>query len=264
MPPHAQMALVQALLVRALVVRCWDEPYRAPLVRWGSDLHDRFLLPWFVEADIADVVDDLDRHGLPFEQAWLAPFLEFRFPRIGTVDVAGIEVELRTAIEPWHVLGEEMAAGATARYVDSSVERLQVRVANLVDARHVVTCNGRRVPLQPTGTPGTFVGGVRYKAWQPWSALHPTIGVHTPLVFDVVDLWSGRSVGGCTYHVAHPGGRAYDTFPVNANEAEARRIARFEAHGHTPGPVDVTTLTASSPVRREHPRTLDLRTPPGW
>jgi uncharacterized protein (DUF2126 family)/transglutaminase-like putative cysteine protease len=254
MPPHPQMALVQALLVRALVARCWGHPYREPLVRWGTELHDRFLLPWWIAADVADVARDLRDHGLPFDAAWLDPFLEFRFPRLGIAHVDGVTLELRQAIEPWHVLAEEPTTGAS-RYVDSSLERLQVRVDGLTPSRHVVTCNNRLVPLQPTGTPGTFVAGVRFRAWQPPSALHPTIGVHSPLVFDVVDRWSSRAVGGCTYHVVHPGGRAYDTLPVNAGEAEARRASRFEARGHTPGRVELPAPTI--PV--EHPRTLDLR-----
>ena len=263
MPPHPQMALVQALLVRALVARFWATPYVGPLVRWGTDLHDRFMLPWYVAEDVRAVVDDLQRHGFRFEQDWLAPFLEFRFPLIGEVAVDDVQLELRTAIEPWHVLGEETAGGGTARYVDSSVERLQVLARGFNPARHLVTCNLVPLPLHATVEPGTAVAGVRYKAWKPWSALHPTIDVHTPLVFDVIDRWSGRSLGGCTYHVTHPGGRAYDTFPVNANEAEARRASRFFRSGHTPGAVDVASITASSAFAGpEYPRTLDLRRHP--
>jgi uncharacterized protein (DUF2126 family) len=223
------------------------------------------MLPWFVAADIDDVVDDLRGHGLAFEGAWLAPFLEFRFPRLGSVPVAGTTIELRAAIEPWPVLGEEVGRMTTARYVDSSTERLQVLVSGLTDARHVVTCNGRPVPLHPTQHAGTYVAGVRYKAWKPPSALHPTISVHAPLVFDLIDRWSGRSIGGCTYHVVHPGGRSYERLPVNANEAEARRTSRFDPNGHTAGPVDVAALDRAingSRADHEYPRTLDLRRPP--
>jgi uncharacterized protein (DUF2126 family)/transglutaminase-like putative cysteine protease len=262
MPPHHRMALVQALLVRALVSRLWDDPYEARLVRWGTELHDRFLLPHEVATDVAVVVEDLVAHGLAFELGWLDPFLEFRFPRLGTVEVQGVRLELRAAIEPWLVLGEEVTQSATSRYVDSSVERLQVRTDGLVPGRHVVTCNGRVVPLRATATPGTLVAGVRYRAWQPPSALHPTIGVHSPLVFDVVDLQAGRSIGGCTYRVSHPGGRNYDRFPVNANEADARRTARFSTIGHTPGPVEVADVEAELASLDGYPRTLDLRRPP--
>ncbi len=263
MPPHAQMSLLQMLLLRALVARFWQTPYtgRAGLMRWGTGLHDRYMLPHFVAQDMKDVVLDLQRAGYAFDFEWFAPFLEFRFPRFGTVVYHGIEIELRQAIEPWHVLGEEVAAGGTARYVDSSVERMQVRVRQMNDNRHILTCNGRPLPLTATGTRGEYVAGVRYRAWSPPSGLHPTIGVQAPLVFDLVDSWSGRSIGGCTYHVAHPGGRNYDTFPVNANEAEARRVARFWNHGHTPGVMH---------VRREgrnpdYPLTLDLRrAPEAW
>jgi uncharacterized protein (DUF2126 family)/transglutaminase-like putative cysteine protease len=271
MPPHPRMALVQALLVRALVARFSAEPYTGPLVRWGTELHDRFLLPFYAAADIAEVVDDLVRHGFAFDLAWLAPFLEFRFPRIGAVDVAGVTLELRAAIEPWSVLGEEVTSTGTARHVDSSVERLQVTASGLTADRHVVTCNGVPVPLHPTGTPGTYVAGVRYRAWKPPSALHPTIGVHAPLIFDLVDRWSGRSLGGCTYHVSHPGGRTYDRFPVNANEAEARRASRFSGGGHTPGLVDLSAILDASPAAAgvgaqslEYPRTLDLRRAPDF
>jgi uncharacterized protein (DUF2126 family)/transglutaminase-like putative cysteine protease len=255
MPPHPQMALVQALLVRALVARLWADPYRERLIRWGTDLHDRFMLPWWVERDLESVLDDLDRHGLRFDHAWFKPFLEFRFPVLGAVTASEVTVELRAAIEPWHVLGEEVGAAATARYVDSSVERLQVRVDGLTEPRYAVACNRFVVPLAPTDTPGTWVGGVRFRAWQPPTALHPTIGVHAPLTFDVVDRWSGRSVGGCRYHVSHPGGLAYERFPVNANEAEARRASRFERLGHSPGPLEPLEIRRSD----EYPRTLDLR-----
>ncbi len=266
MPPHAQMALVQGLLVRSLVARFWKEPYRAPLVRWGTELHDRFLLPHFCTADIFEVVDDLRAYGLHFDHSWMAPFIEFRFPRLGSVDIGDVHLELRAAIEPWHVLGEEVATNSTARYVDSSVERLQVKATGLTEGRHVITCNGVAVPLRSTETVGTQVAGVRYRAWQPPSALHPTIGVHSPLTFDLIDLWTGRSVGGCTYHVSHPGGVAYETFPVNANSAEARRRSRFDSLGHTPGPIDPEILAdlaaggvGASGGAREYPRTLDLR-----
>ncbi|MCP5329869.1 MAG: transglutaminase family protein [Pseudomonadales bacterium] len=255
MPPHWQMSALQVLLLRALIARFWQTPYTRPLINWGTELHDRFMLPHFVWEDLGWVLDDLQQAGYPFKAEWFAPFQEFRFPHYGSIHVAGIQVDLHRAIEPWHVLGEESTGQGTARYVDSSVERLQVRARNMTGNRFVVTCNGRKIPLRSTGTEGEFVGGIRFKAWAPWSALHPTIGIHSPLVIDVVDTHHNRSLGGCTYHVSHPGGRNYDTFPVNANEAEARRVARFWKHGYTQGEM---TLDLAQP-HEAHPYTLDLR-----
>ncbi|HEY8710182.1 MAG TPA: transglutaminase family protein, partial [Burkholderiaceae bacterium] len=256
MPPHARMSLTQQLLMRALVSRFWQAPYRPErLKRWGTELHDRFMLPHFIWQDLGDVVEELDAAGCPVELDWFAPHLNFRFPRLGDFAAMGVEVELRLALEPWHVMGEEGAVGGTVRFVDSSVERVQLHVTGLVSDRHVLTCNGRAIPLQPTGRVGEFVGAVRFRAWNTPSALHPSIDVHAPLVFDLVDTWMGRSMGGCQYHVAHPGGRSYDTFPVNAFEAEARRLARFFRTGHTPGAMGVPKEERNP----NFPFTLDLR-----
>jgi len=262
MPPHYQMAMVQSLLVRSLVAWFWDEPLRAPLIRHGANLHGRYLLPHFLIHDIADVAADLRAHGINFDTSWLDPFTEFRFPRIGTAVFDGVEIELRGAIEPWNVLGEESAAGGTARYVDSSVERIQIRLIGADRQRYVVTANGYPVPLLATDNPDVQVGGLRYRAWQPPSALHPTITVDGPLRFELVDIATGMSRGGCTYHVSHPGGRAYDSPPVNAVEAESRRGRRFEATGFTPGKVDMSDIREKQARQSTDvgaPGILDLR-----
>jgi len=280
MPPHAQMSLMQMLLVRTLVSWFWKKPYKHDLVRWGTELHDKFLLEHYVKEDIKDIVGQLNDAGYPFKLDWFDPFFEFRFPLYGMVEINSIQLELRMAIEPWNVLGEEMSGRGTARYVDSSLERVQIKVNNFTEERYTLTCNGVKIDLNSTGTKGEYVAGVRFKAWEPWSALHPTIGVDTPLVFDIVDDWNKKSIGGCTYFVAHPGGRSYDTYPVNSYEAESRRINRFWDFGHTQGevaPMETAPATnfvgrmvepkdASNtfvykeiPVNPEYPHVLDLR-----
>jgi uncharacterized protein (DUF2126 family) len=271
MPPHYRMSLTQQLLLRSLIARFWETPYRpGRLARWGTELHDRFMLPYFVEQDFRDVLREQQAAGYALDPAWFAPHFEFRFPKYGDYSIMGIDMELRQALEPWHVMGEQSAPGGAVRYVDSSVERLQVRVGGLPPERYALTCNGHAVPLRPTGLVGEFVAGVRYRAWQPTAALHPLIGVNAPLTFDLVDTWMQRSLGGCQYHVAHPGGRSYQTFPVNSFEAESRRLARFFRLGHTPGSASMTggalitslppapLLSAHSP-NPEFPFTLDLR-----
>jgi uncharacterized protein (DUF2126 family)/transglutaminase-like putative cysteine protease len=256
MPPHPRMNLAQQLLVKAITAAFWEKPYERNVISWGTELHDRFMLPHFVREDFDEVLEDMNRAGFRFDSSWFAPHHEFRFPLIGSIEArGGVVVELRQAMEPWNVMGEEATASGTSRYVDSSVERLEVKVRGMIDGRHAVACNGRRVPLHPTGTNGEMVAGVRYRAWAPPSALHPTIGVHTPLVFDVIDSWNDRAIAGCRYHVSHPGGLAFATLPRNGLEAESRRAVRFHGFGHTPGSQRVPPLEPNA----EFPFTLDLR-----
>ncbi len=277
MPPHKHMSLLQMLLIRALVAAFWKKPYKHKLVRWGTALYDKFLLPHYVKQDIADVVQYLNDAGYAFDINWFNSFFEFRFPHYGSVTIKDITMELRMGIEPWHVLGEEMSSSGTARFVDSSLERVQVKLNGIHDSRYILLCNGIRVPLTATGVKEEYVCGIRYRAWQPPSALHPTIGVDTPLTFDIVDTWNGRSVGGCTYYVSHPGGRSYDVYPVNSYEAESRRISRFGNTSHTqeqqfiqPGIATAAhyiennrepfVFDAPEPeINNEFPCTLDLR-----
>ncbi|MBK8279205.1 MAG: transglutaminase family protein [Saprospiraceae bacterium] len=281
MPPHKQMSLVQTLMVRALVAKFWKNPYKKKLIRWGTELHDKFLLPHFAYIDMIDVVNDLKDAGYAFDISWFDPFFEFRFPHYGSITVDGIHLEIRLGIEPWHVLGEELSNAGTARFVDSSLERIQVKISGMVPGRHILLCNGCRTPLRTTGIKGEYVAGVRYKAWNPPSALHPKIGVDAPLTFDILDLWNNKIIGGCKYFVSHPGGRSFDTYPINSYEAESRKISRFWEFGQTPSssleqtaPViftpgvsrfvaeNKTNLKAGTPleiINPEYPNTLDLR-----
>jgi uncharacterized protein (DUF2126 family)/transglutaminase-like putative cysteine protease len=281
MPPHKHMNLVQTLLIRALIAKFWKKPYKHKLIRWGTELHDRFLLPHFAYLDMVDVVNDLKDAGYHFDISWFDPFFEFRFPHYGGITVDNIQLELRLGIEPWHVLGEELSNSGTARFVDSSLERLQVKVSGFVEGRHILVCNGCRVPLRSSGIRAEYVAGIRYKAWNPPSALHPTIGADAPLVLDIVDTWNNRILGGCTYFVSHPGGRSFDTYPVNSFEAESRKISLFQGFGHTPSakqevPIleknngavsrfiaetkqEMKSDTPIELIDPEYPNTLDLR-----
>ena len=255
MPPHPDMSLAQALLLRALIARFWKTPYKARLVRWGTSLHDRFMLPHYVRADLDDIVADMNAHGYALKSEWFAPHFEFRFPVYGRVQKGDVTLELRQALEPWHVMGEEGAAGGTVRFVDSSLERLQLRLSGATPGRHQVTVNGRPAPMRETETRGEMVAGVRFRAWAAAHSLHPTIPPHGPLLVEIIDTWSGRSLGGCTYHVAHPGGRNFETFPVNSYEAEGRRLARFEARGVSAGRIGIGEIRPDP----DFPLTLDLR-----
>jgi uncharacterized protein (DUF2126 family) len=255
MPPHARMSVAQSLLMRGAIAAFWQQPYERRLVRWGSRIHDQFMLRTWIEQDFRDALEELGSLGTPLDPDWFKPHLEFRFPKIGEVSAHGVTLGLRYALEPWHTLGEEPAAGGTVRYVDSSAERVEAVVSGWVDERFVLACNGIAVPLRPTERAGEYAAGVRFKAWKPPESLHPTIPAQSPLVFDIYDRWSERSLGGITHHVSHPGGLSYDRFPVNASEAEARRRARFHAFGHTPGQM----AEPRAVVSLETPFTLDLR-----
>ena len=257
MAPTVRVGLVELLLVRALVAMFWKRPYEARLIRWGTALHDRFMLPHYVRQDFLDVLAIVQRFGYELNEDWFAPHLDFRFPKIGSIAIHGLELELRHALEPWHVLGEETSGGGIVRNVDSSLDRIQVKLTGLTESRYVVDCNGRRVPLRSTGRPGEAVAGVRFVARRPPSCLHPTIPIQSPLVFHIYDLWNERSIGGCTYHVTTPSGKWYSARPADAPEAESRRAERFQEFAGTP----VFALAVEEEPNPNSPMTLDLRWP---
>ncbi|MCW7457575.1 transglutaminase family protein [Leptospira bandrabouensis] len=255
MPPHYQMSVIQQAFMMAIVCKFWEDPYYGNPINWNTELHDRFMLPYFVYRDFKEVIQDLQNSGFGFLSKDFDPFFEFRFPQYGICYLDGMEIELRMALEPWNVLGEENTAQGTSRGVDSATERVQVKVKGFHPERYRLSCNGYEVPLQPTSVQNEFVAGVRFKAWSPVFTLHPQLPAQQSLVFDVYDTWNHRALGGCTYHVSHPGGLSYQTIPINGYEAESRRISRFWTHGHKIG-------KSLPPVRLENkafPSTLDLR-----
>jgi uncharacterized protein (DUF2126 family) len=258
MAPHYRMGLVEMLLVRALVCKFWKQPFGASLIRWGTALHDQFMLPHFVHRDFLEVLSQLRESGYEFEEKWFSSHLEFRFPKIGSIAAEGVELELRQALEPWNVLAEETNSGRTGRSVDTSLERMQVKITGLAaESRYVVTCNGRRIPFHPVGETGQAIAGIRYRARRLSAALHPTVPVHTPLVFELIDTWRERSAGRCTYYAGPPNGSVHRMRPANATEAMDRRLQRFQISDPSPGPI-VIPAEEKNPV---FPMTLDLRWP---
>jgi uncharacterized protein (DUF2126 family) len=258
MAPHVQMNLLQMLLIRALVSMFWKTPFQGSLVRWGTALHDRFMLHDFVRRDFREVLARLRLSGYNFEDEWFDSHLEFRFPKIGSIAADGVELELRQALEPWNVLAEEAHSGRTVRTVDSSMERMQVKLSGFAtESRYVVACNERRVPLQPTGEPGVALAGVRFRARRLSASLHPTVPIHAPLVFHLIDRLRGYSIGQCTYHVGPPDGQQYSARPADAAEAEGRRMERFQVAA----PSLLSMATPEEEANSLFPMTLDLRLP---
>ncbi|MAP95562.1 MAG: IMP dehydrogenase [Ponticaulis sp.] len=255
MPPHPEMNLAQQLLLRALIAWFWDKPYLEPLEPLGTALNDQYMMPSYLRADLNEVLRIVSEGtGVHIDKSWFDAHFEFRFPWIGKTSYDGVEIELRHALEQWNVLGEEGAVGGTARFVDSSLERIEVKVSGNLGHRELL-CNGITVPLTENPEGASKVAGIRFRSWLPASCLHPTIFPHGPLTFDLYDPRLSRSIGGCTYFPTHPGGRNFETRPVNALEAEGRRIASFDPNGHTAG----NFVPRANVKDRRFSHTLDLR-----
>ncbi len=255
MPPHPEMNLLQALLVRGLIAHFWKKPYHQKLIRWETLLHDKYMLPYYVWQDFKQIIHHLKNEGYAFQDEWFIPFFEFRFPKYGECKSHGLIFELRSALEPWPVLGEEVYKGSVSRAVDTAVERLQLKVTGKLPPYLIITCNKKKIHLHQTQNKDVQVAGIRFKAWNPPQSLHPTIQSQAPLIFDLYDLRYQRAIYGFTYHVMHHGGRSYEQAPINANEAEGRRLSRFQVGGHHSGSYSVENENSSN----EFSYTLDLR-----
>ena len=255
-----RMGLLQMLLIRALVCMFWKQPFEGGLMRWGTALHDRFMLPHFVQQRLCDVLESSARSGLRLRarsgslRRWSSVFR-----KIGSIAAEGVELELRHALEPWNVLAEETTSGGTVRTVDSSLERMQVKLSGFTaESRYAVACNGRQVPLHAHRRAWGVRGGRPLSRARSYRlSLHPTIPVHAPLVFDIIDRWKSRSIGRCIYHVEPPNGRVYTTRPGNATEAKERRKERFQVADPPSGPAAVP----AEEINPVFPMTLDLRWP---
>ncbi len=266
MPPHGDLRLLQMLLVRGLVALFWQRPYTAPLRRLGATLGDRFLLPHYLMGDWQEIMADLDRGGYPFEAEWFDPFWQWRFPIYGRVSLGNNplrQLELRAALEPWPVLGDRSSAG-TARPVDNSMERIQVRLigaigeppqADRLAQRYQVLCNGVPIPLRSTGRVGEYVAGVRYRARPADPSNSPVFSPQVPLTFEVLDTWQRLHLGGAQYHLSSPTGKTYEDLPTSPTEAQARVAERFIPFEGGPWRDKRPPLA----IHPDSPHTLDLR-----
>ncbi|MGI9212205.1 MAG: transglutaminase family protein, partial [Methylococcaceae bacterium] len=201
---NGPLATAQLLLVRALVATLAMRPVTKPLINWGTALHDRYMLPGVLWEDLKAVLAEIRQCGIPLQDEWYKPLLELRFPLLGRTQIGPITLEMRSAHEPWPILAEEVTASGVARFVDSANDRVQIEVFGITPGRHILACNGRRVPLQPTATQGHCIAGIRYKAWNPVATLHPTVPPVYELAFDLIDTWTDKVLGGFTYSPPRP------------------------------------------------------------
>jgi len=266
MPSHTGLRLLQMLLLRAFVAWFWRHPCTKPLCRWGADLRDRWLLPYYLHQDFQTVLADLQAAGYPLQASWFTAWWERRFPQYGTVSLLDNplrRLELRAALEPWPVIGT-MDGGGASRPVDNSMERIQVMLTGAVGDRpqrealgdrYAVLCNGHRVPMRSTGTAGDYVGGVRFRARSTQTAPHPALAPHAPLVFQVLDTWQQTFLGGAIYHVQPPSGEPDQTLPESFEEARSRLTERFVPLQRGTFPDTIPPLI----LHPDTPMTLDLR-----